>query len=422
MWDNKSMTAQDIFFRSPRVRRSAFTLIELLVVIAIIAILAVVVVLTLNPAQLLAQSRDANRVSDLQTLSSAISLYQADQSGAPSFSMGSSSVVYASTPDPAASSTCGASGMLTLPSGYAWHCASSSGYKNASSSGWLPINFNEISSGAPFGSLPADPTNSTSSRLFYTYTTNGSQFELTAPMESQKYQLGGSGDVIGGDGAPLATVYAKGTNLTLEPLDYGDPTLVGYWPLNEGTGAVAYDDSGSGVNGAWIGAASGTQGYYVPGVRQTWAGYFNGSSTAASTSLAMTTGLYTVSVWVYPGMNTGTDEDITYSGPRIIYSPWRTSGLYVVSGATAPNGYYLSTSTWSMVTAVYDGKTSWIYVNGIAVGSTTASPITTGITVIGAANLYSSGNQGFNGAIEDLRAYNRALTSAQVAALYNSGK
>src|ERR1039457_302059 len=71
-------------------RRSAFTLIELLVVIAIIAILAVVVVLTLNPAQLLAQSRDATRVSDMATLNSALSLYQIDHGG--TGNMGTSSV------------------------------------------------------------------------------------------------------------------------------------------------------------------------------------------------------------------------------------------------------------------------------------------------------------------------------------------
>jgi len=44
-------------------KRSAFTLIELLIVIAIIAILSIVVILVLNPAQLLKQSRDSNRVS-----------------------------------------------------------------------------------------------------------------------------------------------------------------------------------------------------------------------------------------------------------------------------------------------------------------------------------------------------------------------
>lgn len=62
-----------------RHQRRAFTLIELLVVIAIIAILSVVVVLSLNPAETLRQSRDSNRVSDLDTLTHALSLYQADQ-------------------------------------------------------------------------------------------------------------------------------------------------------------------------------------------------------------------------------------------------------------------------------------------------------------------------------------------------------
>src|SRR5471030_3210736 len=58
--------------------RSGFTLIELLVVIAIIAILSVVVILTLNPAELLRQARDSNRVSDFATLKSALGLYAAD--------------------------------------------------------------------------------------------------------------------------------------------------------------------------------------------------------------------------------------------------------------------------------------------------------------------------------------------------------
>lgn len=43
----------------PSNRRNSFTLIELLIVVAIVAILAIVVVLTLNPAELLKQSRDS---------------------------------------------------------------------------------------------------------------------------------------------------------------------------------------------------------------------------------------------------------------------------------------------------------------------------------------------------------------------------
>jgi hypothetical protein len=40
------------------------------------------------------------------------------------------------------------------------------------------------------GQLPQDPVNNTSSRLYYTYTTNGYQYETTAVMESSKYKLG----------------------------------------------------------------------------------------------------------------------------------------------------------------------------------------------------------------------------------------
>src|ERR1700691_308696 len=102
--------------------KKGFTLIEILVVIAIIAILAAVVVLTLNPAELLRQSRDANRVSDMATLTSALSLYNTDQSGASTFSMGSTTTAYPSTSDPAATSTAGTNcltaGFLTLPSTY----------------------------------------------------------------------------------------------------------------------------------------------------------------------------------------------------------------------------------------------------------------------------------------------------------------
>ena len=179
--------------------RKAFTLIELLVVIAIIAILAVVVILTLNPAALLQQSRDSSRVSDMATLNSALSLYSTDQNGSASFNMGSSSVVYVSIPDPMATTTagdqCQGLNLITLPAEYTYHCAASSTYRGVNGTGWIPVNFSNISSGAPIGNLPIDPTNTSSSRLYYTYETNGTQFETTAAMESQKYQLGGSNDV-----------------------------------------------------------------------------------------------------------------------------------------------------------------------------------------------------------------------------------
>jgi prepilin-type N-terminal cleavage/methylation domain-containing protein len=168
--------------------RSAFTLIELLVVIAIIAILAVVVVLTLNPAELLRQSRDSNRLSDLATLTSAINLYNTDQGGASGYSLGTPGVTYLSVPDPAATTTAGSDCTgLGFPSGGAFHCAASSTYRTASSTGWIPVSFSAISSASPISNLPIDPVNTTSSNLYYTYQTDGTTFKLRAIPESTKY-------------------------------------------------------------------------------------------------------------------------------------------------------------------------------------------------------------------------------------------
>ena len=166
----------------------AFTLIELLVVIAIIAILAVVIVLTLNPADLLRQSRDSNRLSDLDTITHALTIYSADQGGGSNFNLGTSSVTYISIPDPAAATAAGSDcSALGFPAGGNFHCAGPNYYKKTDGTGWIPVNFTQMSTGVPLSSLPIDPTNQSSTDLYYSYTTDGSTFELIANPESQKY-------------------------------------------------------------------------------------------------------------------------------------------------------------------------------------------------------------------------------------------
>ena len=164
--------------------RRGFTLIELLIVIAIIAVLSVVVILALNPAELLKQARDGTRISDLGTLNTALSLYAIDIGG----SMGSATLIYLSLPDPAATTTAGSDcSSLGFPSGV-FHCAASSTLTKTDGTGWIPLNFKNISSGAPLRTLPLDPENSLpSSTLYYSYTTDGNRWKLSAFPESQKY-------------------------------------------------------------------------------------------------------------------------------------------------------------------------------------------------------------------------------------------
>ena len=55
-------------------RESGFTLLELLIVIAIIAILSIALVFMLNPAETLKKARDAQRISDLKSVKTALGI------------------------------------------------------------------------------------------------------------------------------------------------------------------------------------------------------------------------------------------------------------------------------------------------------------------------------------------------------------
>lgn len=193
--------------QSSNINAKGFTLIELLVVIAIVAILSVVVILTLNPAQLLAQARDSNRISDMGTLKSAISLYLSDQ-GSPVLGTANNCYVHASSS--VVSSGCGS--RYTVATTVSTLNASTSVVVNGS--GWIPVNFSAITSGSPVSALPKDPVNS--SLYFYSYATDNSSFELDSHMESTKYKNGGgSADVESTDGGSSSTIYEVGTSLSL---------------------------------------------------------------------------------------------------------------------------------------------------------------------------------------------------------------
>lgn len=207
--------------------KKGFTLIELLVVIAIIAILSVVVILTLNPAELLRQSRDSNRVSDLSIAKGAISFYltsyfapslvsstytsqtcYVDAQGeniASSTQLGTStcatwfSTALASTTNNAVASVAGANMLLT------------------NGNGWIPINFTAITAGgSPIASLPKDPTNNDGTH-FYSYIASGTGlvFKLDAHLESAKYGYLGSNDIVSKDGGSDPSSYEVGSNLNL---------------------------------------------------------------------------------------------------------------------------------------------------------------------------------------------------------------
>ncbi len=171
-----------------------FTLIELLIVIAILAVLAVAVVVVLNPAELLKQARDSNRISDLGSIDKALGIYFYDRA----------LTSYTAT------STCTVG--ITFPGLSSGSCA-----ENASTSvtggGWVVANLSLISIDSPLSRLPLDPVNNTDNYYAYRGSSTVGKYEINANMESSKYSNGGTSDVEDTDGGNVATWYEVGTAL-----------------------------------------------------------------------------------------------------------------------------------------------------------------------------------------------------------------
>ena len=398
---------------------SSFTLIELLVVLALVAILSVVVVLTLNPAELIKQARDSNRLSDLSTINTALNLFSADVT---SGFMGTSTVVYVSIPSTI--STCSNLGLPTLPSGYTYNCVTATSTRNTDGTGWIPVNFQRISSNSPISQLPVDPINTTSTRLYYTYVSGGS-WELNASVEASKNKLGGSGDLVSKDGGSAASQYEIGNNLNLSPLETGDSSLVGYWNFEEGPNATSSDRSGYGNNGTWYGAGT----HYVGGKTGSYAGNFT-SSTAdyiqLSSSGNITSTLnsnFTIAVWVnYSGTPYGALWGPRGSSYARLFGPFAGGGPGVRFAEENVVNIGVSISGlggWKFLTYTYDGSYLKQYGDGAQAAAT--SYIFTG-SYVGAYRINDVATKGQSSVVDDFRIYNRALSAAEVLALYNSTK
>ncbi|MDO8536976.1 MAG: type II secretion system protein, partial [bacterium] len=189
--------------------QKGFTLIELLVVIAIIAVLSVVVVLTLNPAELLRQARDSNRISDLNTMKSAISLFLVDTASSTGL-LGSGGVAtncYVSNDDAVIGTSSAAVCALISPAYVATSTVTDANAPLINGNGWIPINFTAISSGAPIGSLPVDVVNTNDNKYFYRASATSTTFKMAGRMESSKYGPGGTSDVSTNDGGNTAGFY-----------------------------------------------------------------------------------------------------------------------------------------------------------------------------------------------------------------------
>ena len=399
-----------------------FTLIELLIVIGVVAILAVIVVIIINPVEILRGSRDSNRFSDLQLINKGLLLATTEL---PNSAFGSSSIVYVSLPDNAATTTEGTNcltlGLPSLSAGWSYHCASSSTYRRIDGTGWIPINFANLSFESPFGALPKDPINSTSSGNYYIYVTGGS-WEINTLMESGKYRYSGDKDKVSSDGGDSFAYYEVGTNLNLSPIN--DSGLIGHWSFDEGSGTSVSDSSGRGndgtINGSvWTsGKLKGALSFdgVDDNVQGTKTGFPSGPISAISyvswVKVAASGGVFgtgngkssfqivaqTYNQLFMHGCD-GSDSTITIGSNNPNDGKWHYAGMSYLSSGNKLVGML----DGMVVTSVSNGQPS-MEGSDLYIGKATCGPAY------------------FGGVIDELRVYNRAISPAEMVATYNATK
>jgi len=211
-------------------------------------------------------------------------------------------------------------------------------------------------------------------------------------------------------------------SVTLVVLPLQSVGLVAAYDFNAGSGATVADVSGHGHTGTLSGATWTPQGRF--GAALSFDGANDWVTIADAAALDLTTGM-TLSAWVYPTATTGWRTVLLKEQVGgLIYA------LYASTDSTQPSGHVfvngqeellrgpvpLPPDTWTYLATTYDGTTLRLYVNGTEVASrAVAGPIlsSTGVLRIGGNNVWS---EWFQGRIDEVRLYNRALTASELQA------
>ena len=198
--------------------------------------------------------------------------------------------------------------------------------------------------------------------------------------------------------------------------------LVAAYSFNEGSGTTVADSSGNNNTGTITGATWTTAGKFGSAL------VFNGTSARVTVndapSLRLTGGM-TLEAWVKPSAVTTAWRDVIYKGNDNYYleATSNSASRAPAAGGTIGTTYgttALATNTWAHLAVTYDRVAIRLYVNGTQVSSlarTTALATSANPLQIGGDSIYG---QYFQGTIDEVRVYNRALSQAEIQTDMNS--
>ncbi len=206
--------------------------------------------------------------------------------------------------------------------------------------------------------------------------------------------------------------------------------LIAWWPLNGNANTNVGSGNGT-INGTTAVAGQNTQ--------PNGALSFNGTSDYVNAQVTGISGdyIHTLSIWLYPRSLTSsvgradpfTLGNVATNGSYSGLDLTTTFTQWYFYGSDVNTTSLLNLNQWSHVVMVYTGgggtlQNRSIYINGTLMSLTggntnTLNLPTTGLIGIG----YDRGRNTafFNGNIDDVRLYNRALTIGEISTLYGNG-
>ena len=255
---------------------------------------------------------------------------------------------------------------------------------------------------------PGDAGISVANGSPYTYTGSGSYYCLTATQSGVSYFQSSS--------------YPSLNRGTCDG-------LIAWWPLNNSStdfGPNSLDGAPVNVTSA-MGQNGKSGGAYA----------FNGTSsqvTLSNNALLNPGTAITVSAWyLLAGTHSEAQGIVTKEVSGSINNP---PYVLQLSGSSVPMFNQVATSgtgittqaasastlnTWNLLTGTFEGNTSRLYLNGEFIASNTITDIATTSGGIRIGQQKSGNNRWFNGSIDDVRIYNRALSATEIRQLYIGG-
>jgi len=210
------------------------------------------------------------------------------------------------------------------------------------------------------------------------------------------------------DGQGIGTIFSD--DCVAAPLGLAD------WYKAEGNANdSAGNHHGTLENGATLATGNTGQAFSFDGVND----YVNISSTINLGSA------FTIELWIYPTSSVNYQNLVANSYPSANFGTfyfhsnhveyWQGGAQRAVSPAVIP------LNAWTHVALSYDGAVNRLYVNGVASGSPSAThaesfnnPVRFGYSVSGQ-------DQYFQGRLDEISLYNRALSDAEIQTIYGAG-